>query len=105
MDSYGGHGVETRDGDVIVDVGANIGMFMLSLARRLSRMTYYAIEPIPPIFAALEKNAGWLEHNILCLPVGLAGMSGDDFFCNGSLHFFHSMTWMIEPDWSGEKGV
>src|SRR5689334_12221452 len=54
-------GVYTRPGfeigpeDVVVDIGANIGMFTL-LAASKTRAPVIAVEPSPPQFAALEAN-------------------------------------------------
>ena len=44
------------DGDVIVDVGANIGLFAIWIARRNPRCRVIALEPFPENFAYLEAN-------------------------------------------------
>jgi FkbM family methyltransferase len=41
--------------DVVIDIGANIGMFTLMAASK-TRGTVIAVEPSPPQFAALEAN-------------------------------------------------
>ena len=45
-----------RNGDVILDVGANVGLFALSLMQRFRGLTMVCIEPVPDIRACLERN-------------------------------------------------
>jgi 31-O-methyltransferase len=46
-----------RDGDVVVDVGANIGLFALDVAARAPGARIVAFEPMPAVFEALTANA------------------------------------------------
>jgi FkbM family methyltransferase len=55
-DVYFQHGIQIDDGDTVVDVGANIGMFVLRVLRMPIAVRVVAVEPMPPTFAALEKN-------------------------------------------------
>src|SRR4029077_11046392 len=41
-------------GDIVFDVGANIGVFTLCAAKQGARV--YAYEPIPPTFELLQQN-------------------------------------------------
>ncbi|TSC24491.1 MupA/Atu3671 family FMN-dependent luciferase-like monooxygenase [Corallococcus sp. Z5C101001] len=50
------HGLTYRDGDVIFDVGANIGLFTLFASQQCRNPTLYAFEPIPPTFELLKAN-------------------------------------------------
>jgi FkbM family methyltransferase len=50
------HGVTLDDDAVVVDVGANIGLFSVFALRERARLRLYAFEPIPETFAALERN-------------------------------------------------
>lgn len=50
------HGVEIRDGDVVFDVGANIGLFTLFAATEARVSAVYAFEPIPATFEVLRRN-------------------------------------------------
>ncbi|WIM94381.1 amino acid adenylation domain-containing protein [Actinoplanes oblitus] len=50
------HGITMRDGDRIVDVGANIGLFTLFAALRAPGARIYAFEPIPPVAESLRRN-------------------------------------------------
>ncbi|MBI3891540.1 MAG: FkbM family methyltransferase [Candidatus Wallbacteria bacterium] len=47
-----------HDGDRILDVGANIGWYSISLAKRYPNCTIQAFEPIPKTFGYLAKNVG-----------------------------------------------
>lgn len=49
-------GVEIRDGDLVVDVGANIGLFTLYAAAQARDVRVHAFEPVPAAAEALEKN-------------------------------------------------
>jgi len=54
--TYLKNGISVENGDIIVDVGANIGLFTLSLLKKYENVHIYAFEPVPPIFECLEKN-------------------------------------------------
>jgi FkbM family methyltransferase len=56
-DCYRLHGVTIKDGDCIVDVGANTGLFLLFLNQICKRARVYAFEPLPAIFRVLQLNA------------------------------------------------
>lgn len=49
------HGISIENGDVVFDVGANIGLFALEAARRGAYV--HAFEPLPATFGALQANA------------------------------------------------
>jgi FkbM family methyltransferase len=54
--SYLQNGIQVNDGDIVVDLGANIGLFSLFLMSRFNNLKIIAIEPIPQIFDVLERN-------------------------------------------------
>jgi FkbM family methyltransferase len=57
IDEYFQHGITLTRGDVVFDVGANIGAFALNAARHAGGgLRFYGFEPIPELFAALERN-------------------------------------------------
>ena len=82
MPGYFRHGIRVRDGDIVFDVGANIGLFGLwvhGLARR--NVTVYSFEPIPAIFRALEANAApYGDRRWKVLNCGLGRESGPATF-------------------------
>jgi len=53
---YFQHGIKIKDNDVIVDVGANIGMFVMFLMKNQSNIKVHAFEPIPDTFKTMEAN-------------------------------------------------
>jgi FkbM family methyltransferase len=55
--TYLRRGICVREGDCVFDVGANIGMFAIYLARRSPGIRLHCFEPIPEVFEALEANA------------------------------------------------
>jgi FkbM family methyltransferase len=59
-----------KDGDVIIDAGANIGMFCVKAAHDFPHATIYAFEPSARTFAVLKKNAAPYP-NIICINRGL----------------------------------
>lgn len=62
-----GH-ITLREGDVVLDCGANVGSFARMAAPVLGpRGTVYCLEPIPDVWAALKLNASiyqrWADRN------------------------------------------
>jgi FkbM family methyltransferase len=56
------HGITLKDGAVVFDVGANIGLFTLFVNRVCPTAQIYAFEPLPPNFELLRANAA--RHGI-----------------------------------------
>jgi FkbM family methyltransferase len=50
------HGIAVSPGDVVVDVGANIGMSMLFFHRLCPGLSFHAFEPAPDPYRALAAN-------------------------------------------------
>ena len=46
-DCYRQHGVTIKDGDCILDIGANTGLFILFLNQICTQASVYAFEPLP----------------------------------------------------------
>ncbi|MFK4467820.1 amino acid adenylation domain-containing protein [Bacillus sp. RC252] len=65
--------ITLKEGDCIFDVGANIGMFSLSLASKMDGLQIYSFEPIPAIYEILRKNSRMIGGNTI-IPVQ-AGLS------------------------------
>lgn len=54
--TYLKQGVTLQEGDVVIDVGANIGMFSLFVAEQCKDARIFAFEPSPITFDVLKKN-------------------------------------------------
>ncbi|MEO1270801.1 MAG: FkbM family methyltransferase [Myxococcota bacterium] len=78
---FDNHALELGPAPVVLDVGANIGLFALELRRRYPDATIYAFEPIPAIYQALVANAE--THGggrIRPIPEGLSQTVGEARF-------------------------
>ncbi len=72
-DCYRLHGVTIQDGDCILDVGANTGLFLLFLNQILTTARVFSFEPLQKTFEVLSLNAA--KHNHLDLKLFHAGLS------------------------------
>lgn len=65
-------GISISAGDVVLDVGANIGVFTLYAAKHGAHV--YAYEPMPPTYAALQQNieARGLDQLVQTRNIGLS---------------------------------
>lgn len=57
VDGYLQNGISIKDGDVVFDVGANIGIFGVRATQRSKDVKVFCFEPIPDIAAVLSQNA------------------------------------------------
>ncbi len=73
-------GIEIRQGDVVFDVGANIGLFTIFAAAQAPDVEIHAFEPVLPIFEALEVNVAPLGSRVHVHNIGLGEASGDVAF-------------------------
>jgi FkbM family methyltransferase len=65
-----------RDGDVVFDVGANIGLFSVWIARSAPAVRVVAFEPFPENFAALERNLAVCDHDVRRYPFAVGPAPG-----------------------------
>lgn len=54
--SYLRHDISLADGDTVIDIGANIGLFSLFVMSRCKAPAIYAFEPSPRVFDLLQAN-------------------------------------------------
>ena len=66
------YNIRVKDGDVIFDVGANIGLFSRYITTKAKNLQIYAFEPVPIIYDVLEENLKNLPAEIIKYNVGLA---------------------------------
>jgi FkbM family methyltransferase len=78
---YERHGVAIGDGDVILDLGANVGLFALSAMERFHDLKVVCVEPAPLTWACLERNVAeskWRErHQVTVLPDAIGADNGE----------------------------
>ncbi|MEV0321967.1 amino acid adenylation domain-containing protein [Streptomyces sp. NPDC050658] len=74
------NGITIEDGDTIVDVGANIGLFTLFAGSRCPDTRIYAFEPIPPVFDSLRRNVALHGINAKVYDCGLAARAKEETF-------------------------
>lgn len=74
VSEYLKHGITVKKGDLIFDVGANIGLFTIMLHDLFGEdISVYAFEPIPETYEILELNVQTLSsQTIYALPLGLS---------------------------------
>lgn len=78
---YLDHGIEVNDGDVVFDVGANIGLLGVRACQKHPDVQVYAFEPVPTIFDACRRNAA--DHGpgrFRVFNVGLSNANGEARF-------------------------
>nr|QEO74685.1 AMP-dependent synthetase and ligase [uncultured bacterium] len=69
------HGITLEDGDVVFDVGANIGLFTLFAQRKCPAAQIYSFEPLPPNFELLRANVTRHNANARLFNYGLSNSS------------------------------
>ena len=80
-DCYSQNGIEVRNGDIVFDIGANIGFYSLQLARTTPEARVFAFEPIPAIFDALNRNMELHEcTNVKPIQAGVSSATGQATF-------------------------
>ncbi len=67
--SYVHRSIKPFTGGVVIDVGANIGLYSIYAALNYPDSAIYAFEPVEPIFRILERNAA-LYSNMHIRPFG-----------------------------------
>jgi FkbM family methyltransferase len=77
-DAYGLRDIPFAPGDVVLDIGANVGIISIILAAFRPQVTVYAYEPVPENFANLRHNiaAAGLEHRIIAHNLAVTGDGG-----------------------------
>jgi FkbM family methyltransferase len=68
--------VGLKAGDVVFDVGANIGFTTLFLHRRCPGLRFRCFEPLPPVAAVLEANLARFGVDAVVMPVAVSDKAG-----------------------------
>jgi len=100
--TYSKNNILINDGDCIMDVGANIGMFSLFLANKYKNVKVFAFEPIPPLSKVLGVN---LELYAPAVTLCDYGLSSDNKLVE--FNFYQNNTIMsgCYTDEEGDKKV
>jgi len=69
------HGIRLQDGDTVVDIGANIGLFSLFVMSRCRNPTIYAFEPAPAVYELLKANCDAYGSNVRAVNSGVSDRS------------------------------
>ncbi len=77
VEGYFEYGVHINDGDVVLDVGANIGIFAVRAVQKHPSVRVFAFEPVPEIYATLRKNSELHgDGRLVALPCGASKAPG-----------------------------
>jgi FkbM family methyltransferase len=92
-----------QTGDAVIDAGANIGLFSLSLARRHPKCQILALEPFEENFRLLQANLeSACVSNVRTFQIGLAGHTGHGRMRDGGARSQdHRLSAALESDPSG----
>ncbi|HDS1800366.1 TPA: FkbM family methyltransferase [Pseudomonas putida] len=82
-----------RDGDVFLDIGANLGWYSLVLGRKCPGAQIYAFEPIPSTVEMLKKN------------IGLNRLDNVEPICMGMFSKEGEFNFLFAPDVSGATSL
>ncbi len=82
VQQYFKYGIEVKEGSVVLDIGANIGLFALEVYNRCKGNVFiHSFEPIPKIFKALEQNLKrWDKEKLKAHNFGISNKSGNISF-------------------------
>ena len=80
QENYLRHGIALSNDACVFDVGANIGLFTLSVLQRAPGAKVYAFEPIPPVFESLRINSLLSGGEVHVFNCGLSRAAGSGDF-------------------------
>ena len=70
--TYQSHGIALGPNAIVFDVGANVGLFAVHLARTIPSAQVHAFEPVPELFEALQRNLAEYAPAARAHNIGLA---------------------------------
>ena len=74
---YEVHGVEIEDGWQVIDIGAGLGDFVLSVAHSRPNCKIWAFEPFPESFQLLEENVSLNQvNNVVASQTAVSSQTG-----------------------------
>ena len=78
--TYLKHGIRISEGDVIVDIGANIGLFSLFAGLHFPGVKIYSFEPIAPVHELLRANLDLYNLDAQAFNFGFADVETEAIF-------------------------
>lgn len=72
---------EVKEGDIVVDVGASVGLFT-ELIMNKNPKHVYCLEPYEPHFEVLKRNMS-IYPNVTCINLGISATPGINYLDNG----------------------
>ena len=66
------HGIRLNDGDTVLDIGANIGLFSLFVMSRCRNPKIYAFEPAPVVYDLLKANCHAYSSTVRVVNAGVS---------------------------------
>lgn len=77
--TYLSNGIHVDEGSMVLDVGANIGLFTMSLLKAYPGIRVHCIEPVPVLYSACCRNvagAARSPEDVVCHNVALGASEG-----------------------------
>lgn len=78
--NYIKQGITINEGDCILDIGANIGMFSLFVNQLEKDIQIYSFEPIPELYELLRINTGLYNENTKVFNCGISNENTETTF-------------------------
>ncbi len=102
VEGYLQHGIGIKDGDIVLDIGANVGVFSLRSAQKGQNVSVYSFEPIPDIHEVLDRNAKEFGNGqITALAIGVSDKNASATFTyfpnTPALSTLHPEQWDNNP--------
>ena len=76
VQGYLTHGIKISEGDIVFDVGANIGVFGVRAVQSHPDVRVFAFEPVPDIYEVLRQNGeDFGDGRLMALPFGASNQA------------------------------
>lgn len=96
----------SEEAKVVLDIGANSGLYSLFAKAHNPRASVYAFEPQPNIYAMLQKQNGINGFDIHCMQLALSNQQGELPFYNygaGAFENNNTTAGSLNADWRPEE--
>jgi len=78
--TYERHGIQLAPNAVVFDIGANMGLFTIHVARTIEGVRVHAFEPIAEMFAILQRNLSAHAPTAVARQIAIADRDGEAVF-------------------------